>query len=47
LVEGKQKDLGGRMVQWLAHGLALVQFFLISGPVWLQKSYFICVFCPF
>lgn len=33
LVEGKEKDLGGRMVQWLAHGLALVQFFVLSSLV--------------
>lgn len=47
LVEGKQKDLGGRMVQRLAHGLVVVQFFVLSGLVWLQTSHFSCVFCPF
>lgn len=28
-MEGKEKDLGRRMVQWLAHGLALVEFFVL------------------
>lgn len=50
LVEGKQKDLEGRMVWWsvpLHHGLALLQFFILPSPVCLQMSYFSSVFCPF